>query len=269
MRAERRIAVRLDMLAADLGSRGDVPQIDEPRASHAAIQRYAVDGFRVVEEVKRRVHVGAGVHAEIDAADLHGRLADKGDVHRAVAREDGRTGAHRLAEIDDASGDHPISVMLIDGASMRKVLHFDSPREKYHCDAAVVWCYDNRFELAFRKLLKRIGVAQADPIRIAGGAKCLATPDHESEREFVLEQIRKSMRLHGTDRVVLMLHSDCGAYGGLGAFGGDAQAEARHHADELRRAAACLRQALPEVSVACYYVDFEGVWTADPDLAEG
>ena len=159
--------------------------------------------------------------------------------------------------------------MLIDGASMRKVLHFDSPREKYHCDAAVVWCYDNRFELAFRKLLKRIGIARADPIRIAGGAKCLATPDHESEREFVLEQIRKSMRLHGTDRVVLMLHSDCGAYGGLGAFGGDAQAEARHHADELRRAAACLRQALPEVSVACYYVDFEGVWTADPDLAEG
>src|ERR1039458_8617210 len=120
MRAERRIAVRLDMLAADLGSRGDVPQIDEPRASHAAIQRYAVDGFRVVEEVKRRVHVGAGVHAEIDAADLHGRLADKGDVHRAVAREDGRTGAHRLAEIDDASGDHPISVMLIAGRACEK-----------------------------------------------------------------------------------------------------------------------------------------------------
>jgi carbonic anhydrase len=126
---------------------------------------------------------------------------------------------------------------------MRKVLHFDSPRAKYHCDAAAVWCYDNRFELAFRKLLKRIGVVHADAIRVAGGAKCLATPDREAEREFVLEQIRKSMRLHGTDRVMLMVHSDCGAYGGLEAFGGDAQAEARHHADELRRAAACLRQA--------------------------
>jgi hypothetical protein len=82
--------------------------------------------------------------------------------------------------------------------TMRKVFHFDSPSEKYHCDAAVVWCYDNRFELAFRKLLKRIGIEHADPIRVAGGAKCLATPDQESEREFVLEQIRKSMRLHGT-----------------------------------------------------------------------
>jgi carbonic anhydrase len=147
---------------------------------------------------------------------------------------------------------------------MRKVLHFDSPREHYHCDAAVVWCYDHRFELAFRKLLKRIGVVRPDSIRIAGGAKCLATPGNDSEREFVLDQIRKSKRLHGTDRVVLMVHSDCGAYGGLAAFKGDTQAEARHHADELRRAAECLRQALPELSVVCYFVDFEGVWIADP-----
>lgn len=150
---------------------------------------------------------------------------------------------------------------------MRKIFHFDSPREKYRCDAAVVWCYDHRFDLAFRKLLKRIGISQEDAIRVAGGAKCLATPEQESERQFVLDQIRKSIRLHGTSRVVLMVHSDCGAYGGLEVFGGDAQAEASHHAGELRRAAECLRQAVPEVSVACYYADFEGVWTADPEPA--
>jgi hypothetical protein len=155
--------------------------------------------------------------------------------------------------------------MLNDGATMRKVLHFDSPREHYHCDAAVVWCFDHRFELVFHKLLKRMGILHADAIRVAGGAKCLATPDPESEREFVLEQIRRSIRLHGTDRVALMVHSDCGAYGGLKAFSGDAQAEARHHANELQRAAACLRQALPGVSVVCCYVDFEGVWTADAE----
>jgi len=34
------------------------------------------------------------------------------------------------------------------------------------------------------------------------------------------------MRLHGTGGVILRLHSDCGAYGGLaGGFGGDAQAQ--------------------------------------------
>ena len=152
------------------------------------------------------------------------------------------------------------------GVRLRKIFHFDSPREPYHCDAAVVWCFDHRFDLAFRKLLKRMGIAQEDAIRVAGGAKCLASPEQESEREFVLEQVRKSVRLHGTNRVVLMVHSDCGAYGGLQAFGGDAQAEASHHAGELRSAAEYLRQAVPEVSVVCYYADFEGVWEADPAL---
>lgn len=147
---------------------------------------------------------------------------------------------------------------------MNKVFHFDAPREKYHCDAAIIWCFDNRFELGFRKFLKRIGVVNADPIKVAGGAKCLASPDLEAEREFVLGQIRKSMHLHGTRRVILMLHSDCGAYGGLaGGFGGDAVAERAHHHEELRRAAENLARAIPGVEIGGYFVDFEGVWEAD------
>jgi hypothetical protein len=146
---------------------------------------------------------------------------------------------------------------------VKKVFHFDAPREKYHCDAAILWCFDNRFELGFRKFLKRVGVVNSDPIKIAGGAKVLVSPDHEADREFVLEQIRKSMRLHGTRRVILMLHSDCGAYGGLAmGFGGDAVAEAAHHEGDLRRAAANLKAAIPGVEVQGYFVDFDGIWDA-------
>jgi hypothetical protein len=146
---------------------------------------------------------------------------------------------------------------------VKKVFHFDAPREKYHCDAAILWCFDNRFELGFRKFLKRIGVVNSDPIKIAGGAKCMASPEHETDREFVLDQIRKSMRLHSTKRVILMLHSDCGAYGGLaGGFAGDAAAEAAHHEHELHRAAQNLRSAIPGVEVQGYFVDFEGIWDA-------
>ena len=72
-----------------------------------------------------------------------------------------------------------------------------------------------------RKLIKRIGAQHVDPILVAGGAKCLAGDDLERDRQFVLEQIRKSMQLHGTHTVLLMLHSDCGAYGGLAAFDND------------------------------------------------
>ncbi len=138
---------------------------------------------------------------------------------------------------------------------MKKLFHFDSPREKYHCDAAVVWCFDNRFELGFRKFLKRIGVINSDPIKIAGGAKCLASPEQENERQFVLEQIRKSMRLHGTRRVILMVHADCGAYGGLN--------DPERLEQELRRAAAALERAIPGLTIDGYYVDFTGVWAPE------
>ena len=146
---------------------------------------------------------------------------------------------------------------------MRKILHLDSPRDHYHCDAAVVWCFDQRFAIAYRKLLKRAGIQHPDSIIVAGGAKCLASPNPDAEREFVLDQIGTSIRLHGTDRVMLMVHSDCGAYGGLAAFTGDEKAESTHHHAELQRAAAFLRHQLPQLSIDCYFVNFEGIWQID------
>ena len=147
---------------------------------------------------------------------------------------------------------------------MQKVFHFDAPRETYQCDAAVVWCFDHRFHTGFSKYLKRLGIVNSDVIKIAGGAKCLASPDRESDREFVLDQIQKSIRLHGTKRVILMLHSDCGAYGGLvGAFGGNASREAQHHERELKIAAKYVIENIPDIEVRTYFVDFEGIWAVD------
>jgi hypothetical protein len=61
-----------------------------------------------------------------------------------------------------------------------------------------------------------------------------------------------------------MLHSDCGAYGGLaGGFRGNAAAEAAHHERELHCAAANLPAAIPGIEVQGYFVDFEGIWDAE------
>jgi hypothetical protein len=146
---------------------------------------------------------------------------------------------------------------------MKKLFHFDSPRERYVCDAAVVWCFDNRFEQSFRKFLKRQNVVYWDAIKIAGGTKCLASPDRETDRDFVLNQIRISMRLHQTKRVILMLHSDCAAYGGIEAFEGNAETERAHHREELRNGAQLLTKEIPGIEVEGYFVDFEGVWAMD------
>jgi hypothetical protein len=146
---------------------------------------------------------------------------------------------------------------------IRKVFHFDSPRERYKADAAIVWCFDHRFDVVLHKLTKRIGVEFFDPILVAGGAKCLAGDDLERDRQFVLEQVRKSIQLHGTHTVLLMLHSDCGAYGGLGAFDNDTAREAEHHRQDLHRAVDFLQAEIPELTIRGFFVDFEGVWEAD------
>lgn len=151
---------------------------------------------------------------------------------------------------------------------MKKVFHFDAPREWYVCDAAILSCFDSRFDAGFAKFLKQCGIAKPDPIRIAGGAKVLVSPDRESDRAFILQQIRSSIRLHGTRRVILMLHTDCGAYGRLEKFKGDAQAEALHHQQELQLAAEYLKTEIPDVTIEAYFVDFDGVWDAQVKTAD-
>jgi carbonic anhydrase len=151
---------------------------------------------------------------------------------------------------------------------MRKFFYFISPKERYKCQAAVVWCFDNRFESVLRKLLRRLEIEFFDPIRIAGGTKYLASPEHAYERDFVLEQIRLSMRLHQTESVILMLHSDCGAYGGTAAFDNNREKEIRHHCLELQRATSYLLSQIPELKVRPFFVDFDGVWDIEDQDAQ-
>ena len=143
---------------------------------------------------------------------------------------------------------------------MKKVFHFDSQTDMYRADGCVVSCFDARFELVTRKFLKKRGIWWADPLKIAGGAKAFASPAEESERSFALGQVRTSMRLHRTNRVMLMIHSDCGAYGGLQAFEGNEEREATNNESELRSAAEFLKSTISAIDVECYYLKFNGVW---------
>lgn len=152
---------------------------------------------------------------------------------------------------------------------MTKRFHFASPAENYRADAALVWCFDDRFTLAVTKFLKRSGVARADSIRVAGGPKALASMDDEAARAFVLQQLRLSQKLHATERVILIAHSDCLAWGGLARFQGDVRAESEHHQAALARAAGVVRSKIPEMSVECLFVDFEGVWEPEAARSSG
>jgi carbonic anhydrase len=143
---------------------------------------------------------------------------------------------------------------------MRKIFHFDSPAAPYVADAAVLCCFDHRISTAVRKFLKRQAIERADMIIVAGGAKTLASPRNDFERSFILEQVRMSIRLHQTKRVLVMSHSDCATYGGLAHFKGDKLAEADHHQSELLRAGELLTSNFPDISVEPYFVKLDGIW---------
>jgi hypothetical protein len=146
---------------------------------------------------------------------------------------------------------------------MKKVFHFDSEPGPYLADAAVLCCFDQRIRLAVNKFLRRQSILRPDMIVVAGGAKTLASPRNDFERDFILEQVRMSIRLHRTARMFLMSHSDCATYGGLAAFDGDRQREADHHQEELQRAAELVKANFPELTIQCFFVNFDGVHAAE------
>lgn len=143
---------------------------------------------------------------------------------------------------------------------MDKVFHFDSASDPYTADAAVLTCFDQRIRATVNKFLQKRGILRPDMIVIAGGAKTLASPRNDFERDFILEQMRMSILLHQTKRAYLMCHSDCATYGGLKAFGNDRKTEAEHHAQELKKAAELLTSRFPDLEVECFFVNFEGVF---------
>jgi|SRR5579884_2643596 hypothetical protein len=151
---------------------------------------------------------------------------------------------------------------------MRKVFHFDSSPAPYVADAAVLCCFDERIRHTVQKFLKHQAILRPDMIIVAGGAKTLASPRNDFERDFILEQVRMSILLHKSPRVYLMSHSDCATYGGLTAFGGDRERESSHHKSELCRAAELIKDRFPEVNVECFFVTFEGVFAACGEDAE-
>jgi carbonic anhydrase len=144
---------------------------------------------------------------------------------------------------------------------MEKAFHFDSPPEPYVADAAVLSCFDQRIRLAVHKFLQKKAILRPDMIVVAGGARTLASPRNDFERDFILEQVRMSILLHKTARVFLMSHSDCATYGGLAAFNGDREREMELHKKELARAAALITSKFPDVDVECFFVNFEGIFS--------
>lgn len=133
-----------------------------------------------------------------------------------------------------------------------------SSLEHYAAEAFTLRCFDDRFWKIFKHFLKKRGIQHIDPESVAGGAKILASPEKESDRDFMLREIEKSIQLHGTKKVMLFTHHDCGAYGGIARFNGDKNAEFAFHQEEHAKAGAAIRNRFPDIAVESYFLDEHG-----------
>ncbi|HUC01611.1 MAG TPA: carbonic anhydrase [Candidatus Paceibacterota bacterium] len=138
-------------------------------------------------------------------------------------------------------------------------MKFNSEHGHYTADACVVWCFDDRFYKLLKAFGKQEGFGHIDLVKVAGGAKALASEEAASpERDFLLAQIKTSARLHGTKRVVLMLHRDCGGYGGSKSFE-SADAEREELMKQLHQAQDFVKKETGLTADACF-ADFDGLY---------
>jgi len=96
-------------------------------------------------------------------------------------------------------------------AKTELIFPFESPRiDHYDADAFIIWCFDDRFSALLEAYKKFRGFAHTDDVKVAGGGKDLGD---SRWRDYLLGQFLASHKLHHTNRVIIMVHAKCGAYG--------------------------------------------------------
>lgn len=115
-----------------------------------------------------------------------------------------------------------------------------------------MWCFDDRFTEALEKFKALTPNIHFDDIRLAsGGLKRLASPEKESDREAILEEIFKSVKLHHSDTVFIMAHNECGDF--------DGNTDVNFYLGELKKAERVIKERF-NVKIVKLFVDFDGVY---------
>lgn len=108
------------------------------------------------------------------------------------------------------------------------------------CSTAIVHCIDFRLGSAIKNFLEeRELLDDCDIISLAGATKDMTVP---------LAQIEISKKLHNIQKVILMNHTDCGAYGGRSAFPSEND-ENEAHLLSMRRAKDAILAKYPDLEV--------------------
>lgn len=125
------------------------------------------------------------------------------------------------------------------------------------CDAFVLACIDFRFHKLLPASLSKLGIDSYDLKCDAGAAKYLCCPDKPAVRDWLLENIEISKRLHHIKKIVLINHYDCGAYGGNSAWASDAE-QLAFQTEQLRQARNVLAGKYSDLEIISVFAEIAG-----------
>ena len=117
------------------------------------------------------------------------------------------------------------------------------------CSTALLRCIDFRLEPATSEYLQSKNLlGDTDIISVAGAAKDIA----QSDESYPEHQIDLSAQLHSINTLMIMHHSDCGAYGGS-AEAGSPEEEKEMHVAEMSKAKAKILAKHPDLNIVLLY----------------
>ena len=118
--------------------------------------------------------------------------------------------------------------------------------------AYVLTCFDPaNFSTLVQKFDQEIGKGRYFFPPAPGGVKSLLGSDQD--RNYVLSKIETARKVHPFGRILLINHSQCGAYRMAGMEFSNPEEEEVFHRQEMEKAAEILRRHFPEVSVETHY----------------
>jgi carbonic anhydrase len=125
-------------------------------------------------------------------------------------------------------------------------------RDVHACEAVVLACIDFRFWKETMKFVEEeMGIKSYDFPKIPGAAK--AINDCQGETDVPMECIGVPCNLHHVEKIVIVNHTDCGAYGGSKQFNGDSNAEQKFHEEQLKSAKEKILKYYPNKEVILVY----------------
>lgn len=125
-------------------------------------------------------------------------------------------------------------------------------------EAVALFCIDFRFKDATLKFLSQeLKLSRVDFIVLAGASKTIADPSDLAHKKTALDQLEISARLHHINKIILIDHIDCGAYGGLKKFNNNVNLEKEAHIKNLKKSKNLLAKKFKSIIIELYLANLK------------